>query len=252
METEKNNAIFGLLGKNISYSFSKTYFTQKFERLGLKNHQYQNFDLPEITALPGLLKLYKKQLKGFNITTPYKVAVFDFLDEIDAVAKEVGAINTVKIMTDGRMKGYNTDVYGFEMSLKPFLKSFHKKALILGTGGASKAIAYVLKKHQIAVTFVSRNPSNTLELSYAEINQKVLEEHLLIINCTPVGTHPNTAVCPALPYAAITKKHVLFDLIYNPPESRFLAKGKQQSATVKNGLEMLELQAEKSWEIWDL
>jgi len=252
-EKEKLNKMktFGLLGRNISYSFSSGYFKEKFEALNLQYHVYQNFDIDNIDNFPQLLSDNKSTINGMNVTIPYKEEVVPFLDEIDDEAAVIGAVNTIKFLTNGKLKGYNTDVYGFQNSLEPLLEKHHQKAFILGTGGASKAVAYTLNKLQIECVFVSRNPTNENQVSYADITEKLLLEHLLIINCTPLGTFPETNLCPDIPYQFITSKHLIFDLIYNPSVSTFLQKGKNQGAKIKNGLEMLQLQAEKSWEIWN-
>lgn len=250
MEKEGSKKVFGLVGKNISYSFSRGYFTEKFKKLGLENYQYVNFDIPDITSLTKVLQENKKVLGGMNVTIPYKQEVFQYLDTIDKKARKIGAVNTIKITKKGKLKGYNTDEFGFRKSLQPLVKDFHKKALILGTGGASKAVAYSLKKLNIESKFVSRNPKKN-ELSYAEISEKVLEKYQVIINCTPLGTHPNIENCPDIPYHFLNDTHLLYDLIYNPEETLFLQKGKKQGAAIKNGLEMLTLQAEKAWKIWN-
>jgi len=245
-----NRFKFGLVGKNISYSFSKKYFTEKFKKLGLNNYKYNNYDIPEIEEFPFILYQREDDFKGFNVTIPYKKSIIKYLDEIDIDAEKIGAVNTIKVTDDNRLVGYNTDVYGFQKSLEPLLQEHHKKALILGTGGASKAIASVLDKLDIKYEFVSRNVSEN-SLLYSILTQQTLEEHTVIINCTPLGTHPNIDDTPNIPYKFITDKHVLFDLIYNPSETKFLLEGKKRGAIIKNGLEMLELQAEKSWEIWN-
>ena len=248
---EKENNIFGLLGKNIAYSFSRGYFTKKFEELGFTNHKYVNFDIQNIEEFPSIIKENKKNLKGMNVTIPYKEEVMQYLDKLDKTAKKIGAVNTIKLTKKGNLKGYNSDVVGFENSIFPFIKKHHKRALILGTGGASKAIAYALKKNGIKFKFVSRNPKNKKEISYQDLTQKVIEKHQIIINSTPVGTSPNIENSPNIPYKFITKNHLLYDLIYNPKVTAFLSKGKEQGATIKNGYEMLELQAEESWRIWN-
>ncbi|WP_075342022.1 shikimate dehydrogenase family protein [Tenacibaculum agarivorans] len=250
MVKEELRSLFGLLGKNISYSFSRGYFTEKFKSLNLKDHEYVNFDIQVIDELYDILKRNEANLKGMNVTIPYKEEVIPFLDKIDRKAKKIGAVNTIKITKSGKLKGYNTDFYGFRNSLKPLLKKEHKKALILGTGGASKAIAYALKKLGIQYTFVSRTKKNEKMLTYGELTENIIKEYLLIVNTTPLGTHPNTSGKPDIPYNFITDKHILYDLIYNPSETLFLKLGKEKGATIKNGLEMLELQAEKAWEIW--
>ena len=251
MAEKENKHLYALVGKNISYSFSRGYFTKKFEKLALKNHEYINFDIQSIHELPQKIKENKKKLKGMNVTIPYKLEVFNFLDKIDKKALKVGAVNTIKITKKGRLKGYNTDVYGFKKSLKPLLKKHHKKALILGTGGASKAVAFVLENLGIKYKFVSRNPEGKKQISYLEITKEIIQDTHLIINSTPLGTYPNTEACPDIPYEFISNKHVLYDLIYNPSETTFLKKGKERGAVTKNGLEMLELQAEKAWGIWN-
>ncbi|TDQ23770.1 shikimate dehydrogenase family protein [Tenacibaculum caenipelagi] len=251
MAEKENKHLYALVGKNISYSFSRGYFTEKFKKLALKNHEYINFDIQSIHELPQKIKENKKKLKGMNVTIPYKLEVFNFLDKIDKKALKVGAVNTIKVTKKGRLKGFNTDVYGFKKSLKPLLKTHHKKALILGTGGASKAVAFVLENLGIKYKFVSRNPEGKKQISYLEITKEIIQNTHLIINCTPLGTHPNTEVCPDIPYKFISNQHVLYDLIYNPSETTFLKKGKEKGAVTKNGLEMLELQAEKAWEIWN-
>ncbi len=240
---------FGLLGKNISYSFSKKYFTEKFTKENLP-YKYLNFDLNSIEDLPEILSNYIDSLKGLNVTIPYKEAISKYLDEIDDEAEKIGAVNTIKIVDQYYLKGYNTDVYGFEKSLLPLLKKHHNSALIFGTGGASKAIKHVLKKLEIPFMVVSRNPVSN-QLSYSGLTEKIIKDHKLLINCTPLGTHPKTEECVQIPFHAIGKKHLLYDLIYNPAETLFLKKGREQGATTKNGLEMLQLQADKSWDIWN-
>ncbi|MCG8807606.1 shikimate dehydrogenase [Tenacibaculum finnmarkense] len=251
MEEKEVKKMYALVGKNISYSFSKGYFTNKFKELGLETSEYVNFDIQSIEELSAKIKENKTTLKGMNVTIPYKLDVFNFLDEIDKKARKIGAVNTIKISKKGKLIGFNTDVYGFKKSLKPLLKNYHKKALILGTGGASKAVAYVLKKLGITYYFVSRNPKGKKEVSYQILSKEIIETHHLIINCTPLGTHPNIKDCPDIPYQFIGKKHLLFDLIYNPEITTFLSKGQEKNAAIKNGLEMLEQQAEKAWKIWN-
>ncbi|MBK5214045.1 MAG: shikimate dehydrogenase [Flavobacteriaceae bacterium] len=246
---------FGLIGKNIGYSFSKTFFSEKFEKKNLP-HSYQNFDIPTIDLLPKLIS-ETPNLKGLNVTIPYKEEVIHFLDSTDDEAKKIGAVNTIKISDlsansaeNKQLKGYNTDHFGFQKSLETLLPLQQKTALILGTGGASKAVAYALEKLDFKFKFVSRTESPN-RLNYSSLTKSVIENHLLIVNCTPVGTFPNIADCPPIPYQFLTEKHLLFDLIYNPAESEFLKRGKLQGAKTSNGLRMLELQAEKAWEIWN-
>jgi shikimate dehydrogenase len=241
----------GLLGKNISYSFSKSYFKKKFEDEQIKDISYENFDIQDISLFPSIIKK-TEALKGMNVTIPYKEAVIPYLDKINKKAKKIGAVNTIKVTKNGSLVGYNTDCYGFKKSLTPYLKPHHKKALILGTGGASKAVAYTLKKLKIKYRYVSRSSVKGLNLTYDMLTEKIIKDHHIIINCTPLGTFPNIEECPNIPYDGITEHHVLFDLIYNPEETKFLRLGKQQQAITINGLKMLELQAEKSWSIWNL
>lgn len=248
---ERKNKVFGLLGKDIEYSFSRGYFTEKFEGLGFKNHKYVNFDLQNIEEFPSVIKEGGKTLGGVNVTIPYKEEVMQYLDKLDKTAKKIGAVNTIKFTKRGNLKGYNSDVVGFEKSIFPLIKENHKRALILGTGGASKAIAYALKKNGIKFKFVSRNPQKKKEISYQDLTEKVMSKYQIIINSTPVGTSPNTDKCPDVPYQFITENHLLYDLIYNPEVTTFLAKGREQGAVIKNGYEMLQLQAEESWRIWN-
>ena len=240
---------FGLIGKNISYSFSKKYFTAKFEQENLPNLSYENYDISDIAELQKIVA-ETTYLKGLNVTIPYKESVFPFLDKIGKKALAIGAVNTIKITKKNKLKGYNTDYYGFKKTIKPHLKSHHKKALILGTGGASKAIAYALHQLGIDYKFVSRNPSFE-QFSYAELDKATFDKFTLIINCTPLGTFPNTEEFPPLPYSFLTEKHLAFDLIYNPAETLFLQKAKEQGSATLNGYEMLIFQAEKAWKIWN-
>lgn len=250
MAKEEKSRLFGLLGRDISYSFSRGYFSKKFTQLNLENHNYVNFDLPRIEDFPSILE-DNEGVRGINVTIPYKEEVMPYLDKIDKTAKEIGAVNTIKITKRGNLKGYNSDVVGFEKSIKPLLKKHHKKALILGTGGASKAIAYALKRNGIKYKFVSRNPEGKKQISYNVLSQEIIEDYTVIVNSTPLGTSPDIDKCPAIPYQFLTSKHLLYDLIYNPEVSKFLSNGKEKGAIIKNGYEMLELQAEESWRIWN-
>lgn len=240
---------YGLIGKNISYSFSKKYFTEKFHRENLPNFSYQNFDISDISELESIVAetIY---LKGLNVTIPYKESVFPFLDKINKKALAIGAVNTIKITKNQKLKGYNTDYYGFKKAIKPYLKSHHKKALILGTGGASKAVAYALHQLEIEFKFVSRNP-NSEQMSYENLDAETFQNFHIIINCTPLGTFPNIEEFPPLPYSFFTKEHLAFDLIYNPAETTFLGKAKEFGAETLNGYQMLVFQAEKAWTIWN-
>ncbi len=239
---------FGLVGKNISYSFSRGYFAQKFKDLNLEHHVYENFDLANISDFTNLIKT-TKNLKGLNVTIPYKEMVIPYLDQLEESVLEIGAVNTIKIDGD-RLVGFNTDAYGFQMSIEPLLKDYHEKALILGTGGASKAIAYVLGKLGIQFRFVSRTGKNN-GYTYDELSHEIIEEYKVIINCSPLGTFPNITEKPNLPYKSISDQHLLFDLIYNPEKTMFLKLGEEKGAQILNGQKMLELQAEKAWEIWN-
>jgi len=241
---------FGLIGLPLAQSFSKKYFTAKFENEKI-DAVYDLLELQDISELSALLM--NDELYGLNVTIPYKEKVIPFLDELDKTAADIGAVNVIKFIRDKgtlRLKGYNSDVIGFETSLCPFLKSYHKKALILGTGGTSKAINYVLRKHGIEATFVSRTPKEGM-FTYGDLSNQVLIENLLIINATPVGTFPKSETYPDIPYQFLTDAHVLFDVVYNPSESIFLKKGREKGALGLNGESMLIGQAEASWEIWN-
>ncbi len=247
MESER---LFGLIGKNINYSFSQKYFSEKFVEADIKNCAYQNFDIENIFDITTILK-NKKNLAGLNVTIPYKQEVFPFLDEISKKAKKIGAVNTIKFQKNGKIKGYNTDFYGFKKSIKPLIDStVHKKALILGTGGASKAVCYCFRKLNIPFAFVSRTKTRKGYV-YEDLDAEILTNYQIIVNCTPLGTSPKTELFPAIPYQFLTKNHLVFDLIYNPEKTTFLQKAEQQGASIKNGFEMLKLQAEKAWEIWN-
>lgn len=245
----KKERVFGLIGFPLSHSFSKKYFTEKFSDEGLKNHRYELFLLPSANDLPLLLAQHPN-LAGLNVTIPHKQAVIPMMDEMEEEAATVGAVNVIKFK-EGKLKGYNSDVYGFEVSLDNFLgNDFNSKALVLGTGGASKAVAFVLKKMKIPFKMVSRKEKNDW-LTYEKLTPEIMAGHLLIVNCTPLGTHPNVRDCPDLPYESVTPDHYFYDLVYNPAETLFLKKGKAKGAHTINGLEMLHLQAKRSWEIWN-
>ena len=244
--------VFGLIGNPLTHSFSQEYFTQKFQTEGLTNYQYRLFPLKKISELKILIANYP-HLKGLNVTIPYKKLVVPYLDQLSHEASDTEAVNCIKIERHyGKpfLVGYNTDIFGFEQSLKPILKSWHKKAIILGTGGSASAVAFVLKSLKIGCFFVSRNPSGMNQVAYGSLGKDFMREHHLIVNATPLGMFPDTGRCPDIPYDQITKKHLLFDLIYNPEETLFLKKGSEKGAMVKNGIQMLHFQAEKSWEIW--
>ncbi len=241
---------FGLIGRNISYSFSQNYFSIKFKDENILDATYQNFDIQSINQFKKEI-LATDHLAGLNVTIPFKEEIIPLLDKVDKKAKKIGAVNTIKITKKGKTKGYNTDCYGFKKSLKPLLKKQHKNALILGTGGASKAIAYVLKQLNIDYKFVSRSASNNADYTYSDLNQELINNHQIIINCTPVGTYPKVDQAPDIPYQFITSNHILYDLIYNPSTTLFLQEGKNKGATIINGYDMLVFQAEKAWKIWN-
>lgn len=243
------NKVFGLVGRNISYSFSAGYFTKKFEALNLKKYSYINFDIDTITKLPEIIKS-TEGLKGLNVTIPYKEDVISLLDELSKNAEIIGAVNTITVSKKGKTKGYNTDFYGFKKALEPLLLPHHKKALILGTGGASKAVAFALRKMMIEYDFVSRTGSETV-YAYSEVNEDVFTDYQIIINTSPLGTFPNIDECPPLNYDLFADKHIAFDLVYNPAETTFLRLAKQNGATTENGYAMLVHQAEKAWKIWN-
>jgi len=243
---------YGLTGFPLTHSFSKRYFTEKFETEKIDS-TYDNFEIDNISKFPEIIK-NNPELIGLNVTIPYKEQVIPFLDKLNDSAREIAAVNTVKIIRSGSgvmLKGFNTDTFGFETSLKPLLKEQHKKALILGTGGASKALKYVLKKLEIEFISASIEELKENEIRYEDIDEKMMNERLLIINATPLGTYPKTDTFPNIPYQFITKKHLLFDLVYNPEVTQFMTKGLKNGATVKNGYEMLLNQALKSYEIWN-
>ncbi len=240
--------IYGLLGKSLSHSFSKNYFTEKFKKENITDCSYELFEIETINQITNITE--KPNLKGLNITIPYKESVIKHLHTLDSIAEKIGAVNTIKI-ENKKLIGYNTDYYGFKKSLKPFLDINHNRALILGTGGASKAVFHVLKELNIDCLFVSRTPKNENEISYKDINEYVIKHHQIIINSTPVGTSPNINDLPSLDYNLLTPNHLLYDLIYNPLETAFLKMGKEKGCITLNGMEMLQLQAEKSWEIWN-
>ncbi len=239
---------YGLIGYPLTHSFSQQYFTQKFFDLGIIDAEYFTFSIPAISDLNEIITTHPN-LCGFNITIPYKKKVLPFLTHADKTVQELGACNCVHIK-NGELFGYNTDVIGFEKSLKPFLKPHHQKALILGTGGAAAAVAYVLRKLNIEFQFVSREAGES-NLSYEQLNDGIIHDHTLIVNTSPVGQYPNINDAPELPYQSLSTQHHLFDLIYNPNETSFLQKGKSKGATIQNGFEMLVLQAEASWDIWN-
>ncbi len=241
-------AKFGLLGKNIGYSFSKTFFSVKFENENL-SHTYHNFDMSSIENF-GEFVAQNPDLKGMNVTTPYKEDIIPYLFKLDKESKKIGAVNTIKFRKDRKLIGYNTDHYGFATALAEFLPIKEKTALVLGTGGASKAIKYVLEAMGFQYLSVSRNVTNET-LGYHQLTRDIIKSHFLIVNCTPLGTEPNTQKAPEIPYEFLGKDHLLFDLIYNPRETEFMLRGAMKGARVSNGFNMLKHQALKSWAIWN-
>lgn len=248
------NIRYGLVGYPLTHSFSKKYFTAKFEQLKI-NDQYELFPIENINEFPSLVAKHPN-LAGLNVTIPYKQKIIPFLDNIDATAQHVGAVNTIKINHNTSsekpvLTGYNTDVHGFKESIKPFLESNHTHALILGTGGAAQAVNFVLTEFGIKTFFVSGNKSGTAILSYAALNKNIIDTCKLIVNATPVGMYPNVSKCPEIPYEYLGEHHLLYDLIYNPEETLFLKMGKNNGCNTLNGNSMFYFQAEKAWEIWN-
>ena len=242
---------YGLIGYPLGHSFSKSYFNEKFENEKI-DAEYINFEIPTLDSLPEILAS-NPELKGLNVTIPYKEKVISYLDSISPEARAIGAVNVIRVDHKGNntfLKGFNSDVIGFTKSIEPLLERFHKKALILGTGGASKAINFGLKSLGLETVFVSRfeRPGT---IQYSQITPDIIQEYNVIVNCTPCGMYPHIDECPQLPYDAITSKNLLYDLLYNPDETLFMKKGALHGATVKNGLEMLLLQAFAAWEIWN-
>lgn len=242
---------YGIVGYPLGHSFSPNYFNEKFKNEHI-DAVYEKYELPAITDLLAITD-YTENLCGFNVTIPYKEKVMTYLDSVSPEARTIGAVNVVKVTDrDGKryLEGYNSDVIGFARSIKPLLEKHHRKALVLGTGGASKAIVYGLRKLGLETMLVSRYKKNNT-IQYEQIDEELLKEYTVVVNCTPCGMAPHFDECPAIPYQYLTSSHLLYDLIYNPDETLFLKKGREQGAVTKNGLEMLLLQAEGSWEIWN-
>jgi shikimate dehydrogenase len=243
---------FGLIGYPLSHSFSKKYFTEKFVREGISGCQYELFPIESVDLVVDLQQ-ENSQLEGLNVTIPYKVSVIPFLDELEEAAAFIGAVNCISITRkDGQpfLKGYNTDAYGFEASLKPLLAPHHQKALIFGNGGAAKAVKYVLQKLGIPFLVVTRTET-AASIGYEEVTEEILREYTVLINTTPLGMAPNVNSFPAIPYHFLDHRHLAYDLVYNPEETQFLKLSEEGGAVTKNGMEMLELQAERSWTIWN-
>lgn len=243
---------FGLIGYPLAHSFSKKFFTEKFAEEGIADHQYELFPIENIAAVVSLIAA-DVSLAGLNVTIPHKVGVITYLNELDPAAETIGAVNCISIQhKDGQtwLKGFNTDAYGFQESLKPYLKKHHTHALILGDGGAAKAVKYVLDQLQLTYLSVVRTAAPNAIL-YSDLSEELLQKHQVIINTTPLGTFPNVEAAPAIPYQWLTAQHLAYDLVYNPEETEFLKRAKAKGAAIKNGFEMLQLQAERSWFIWN-
>ncbi len=244
---------YGLIGYPLKHSFSISYFNEKFQSENI-DAEYVNFEIPRIEDFMEVVE-ENPNLRGLNVTIPYKEQVIPYLDELDKDTAKIGAINVIKIIPQGKgdvkLVGYNSDIIGFTRSIEPLLQSHHVKALILGTGGASKAVFHGLANLGIEATFVSRTKKSNDILTYQELTPEIMQEHTVIVNTTPLGMYPNVDACPDIPYDQLTPNHLLYDLLYNPHETLFMKKGMERGATVKNGLEMLLLQAFVSWEIWN-
>ena len=249
---------FGLIGFPLTHSFSEKYFLEKFQRERISDVQYKLFPLANLSEFREFI-LDNPGIRGLNVTIPYKQKIISFLDELDVTAKAIGAVNTIKfVRTADRRRiliGHNTDAYGFEISIRSFLGKEKPQALILGSGGGSKAVQYVLNKLRIPFTLVSRKKktasSDKNQISYEDLNEKIILENKLIINTSPLGMFPDTESFPPIPYVFLDNSHFIYDLVYNPEETTFLKKGKEQGANIMNGMEMLQLQAERSWQIWN-
>ena len=238
---------YGIIGFPLGHSFSKGFFTEKFARESI-DAQYLNFEIPDATMLKDVLR-ENPELRGLNVTLPHKQAVIPLLDELSDEAREIGAVNVIRVR-DGRLKGFNSDIIGFSESIKPLLQPHHSNALILGTGGASRAIRVGLSRLGIEWTYVTRSPREGM-FAYSDLTPEVMKEYTVIVNCSPVGMFPKVDQAPAIPYELLTPKHLLFDLVYNPEDTLFMKRGREQGAIVKNGLEMLHLQAVASWRFWN-
>ena len=236
---------FGIIGNPLKQSFSAKFFTEKFAREQI-DADYHLFPLDDISQFPQFIR--EHHFSGLNVTLPFKQSIIPYLDQLDDTAQGVGAVNVINFQ-DGKLIGYNTDTCGFRESILPLLQPYHKSALILGTGGAAKAVDYALRSLNINTHFVSR--SSNFSFTYSELNQDIIRDNLLIVNCTPLGMFPEINACPAIPYQYLTPQHLLYDVIYNPPLTLFLQKGKEQGATTANGLQMLHSQAREAWKIWN-
>jgi len=240
---------YGLIGFPLSHSFSKKFFTEKFEREGLTDHVYELFPIPSIEGLKEVLAA-NPELRGINVTIPYKRLVLPYLDDASHIPGGIRACNCIRI-SEGRLTGYNTDITGFENSFTPLLKNHHRRALVLGSGGAAEAVTFVLEKLGIGYALVSRDRRPGSRFTYSDLNEAIMREYEVIINTTPLGTYPNVEACPDIPYEYITDRHYLFDLVYNPAKTVFLRKAETAGAAICNGYDMLVIQAEESWKIWN-
>lgn len=238
---------YGIIGYPLGHSFSRAFFTEKFQREHI-DAEYVNFEIPSADMLPGIVQA-NPNLRGLNVTLPHKEAVIPMLDELSDEAKEIGAVNVIRVR-DGRLKGFNSDIIGFMDSIRSLLKPWHQHALVLGTGGASRAIRVGLQRLGIEWTYVSRTPAPG-RLTYSDLTPELMEHYQVIVNCSPVGMFPHVDACPDIPYQLLTGRHLLYDLVYNPQETLFLKRGAEHGAAVKNGLEMLHLQAMASWRFWN-
>jgi shikimate dehydrogenase len=238
--------IYGLIGKTLTHSFSRKYFDEKFAALNLAQNTFELYELQSIADFP---KIISPSTKGIAVTIPYKQAVMPFLDEVSEIAEAINAVNCIKV-AQGKLIGFNTDYIGFLKSLKPLLQPWHTHALVLGTGGASNAVQYALQQLGIQYKTVSRNAQQSF-LTYGELNQEIMAAYTIIINCTPLGTFPEVNTAPTIPYEFVANKHLLYDLVYNPQKTLFLQKGEEQGAAIKNGYDMLVIQAEENWLIWN-
>ena len=238
---------YGIIGFPLGHSFSRAFFTEKFHKEHI-DAEYVNFEIPSVHLLPEIVRS-NPHLRGLNVTLPYKEAVIPMLDSMSDEAREIGAVNVIQVR-EGRLKGFNSDIIGFMGSLRPLLKPWHQHALVLGTGGASRAIRVGLERLGLDWTYVSRTAAEG-RLTYSALTPEVMEHYQVIVNCSPVGMFPKVDACPDIPYHLLSSRHLLYDLVYNPEETLFLKRGAQQGATIKNGLEMLHLQALASWEFWN-
>jgi shikimate dehydrogenase len=239
---------FALVGKKLGHSFSKAWFSSKFEREGLHGFNYINIETDELSSLPQTIR--EQGIRGFNITIPFKQTILPFLDELDPISTAVGAVNTVVVDGEGKLKGFNTDVIGFRETLRPLLKPYHTRALVLGTGGAARAVSYVLDNLFIDYDLATRNQNRTDAIHYDQLTQKDIRNASVIVQTTPLGTYPDVDSSPSIPYSGIEKFHLLYDLVYNPAETQFMREGSRRGAQVVNGMGMLVRQAEESWKLW--